>query len=98
VLSSLAVNDFTRLLQHHHNTITTITIITTPSQPFHLMTIQGGAGFVGSNLVDRLMLSGNHVIVLDNMFTGRQKNIRSEIFEITCVKVRGGMSARLVGG
>ena len=37
--------------------------------------VTGGAGFVGSNLVDRLMLAGHHVVVVDNMFTGRQKNI-----------------------
>jgi UDP-glucuronate decarboxylase len=37
--------------------------------------VTGGAGFVGSHLVDRLMMEGHHIIVLDNMFTGRQKNI-----------------------
>jgi UDP-glucuronate decarboxylase len=37
--------------------------------------VTGGAGFVGSHLVDRLMMAGHHVIVLDNMFTGRQQNI-----------------------
>lgn len=29
----------------------------------------------GSHLVDRLMIAGHHVIVVDNMFTGRQKNV-----------------------
>jgi UDP-glucuronate decarboxylase len=37
--------------------------------------VTGGSGFVGSHLVDRLMMQGHHVIVLDNMFTGRKKNI-----------------------
>lgn len=37
--------------------------------------VTGGAGFVGSNLVDRLMMAGHVVIVVDNMFTGRKKNI-----------------------
>jgi len=32
--------------------------------------ITGGAGFVGSHLVDRLMLLGHEVTVLDNFFTG----------------------------
>jgi hypothetical protein len=37
--------------------------------------VTGGAGFVGSNLVDKLMMAGHNVVVVDNMFTGRQKNI-----------------------
>ena len=37
--------------------------------------ITGGAGFVGSNLVDRLMKDGHQVIVADNFFTGRKSNI-----------------------
>jgi nucleoside-diphosphate-sugar epimerase len=31
--------------------------------------------FVGSHLVDRLMLEGHEVIVADNFFTGRKRNI-----------------------
>lgn len=31
--------------------------------------------FVGSHLVDRLMLQGHEVIVADNFFTGRKRNI-----------------------
>jgi len=37
--------------------------------------ITGGAGFVGSHLVDRLMQAGEEVICLDNFFTGRKVNI-----------------------
>jgi UDP-glucuronate decarboxylase len=38
--------------------------------------VTGGAGFVGSHLVDRLMQAGEEVICLDNYFTGRKQNIR----------------------
>ena len=39
----------------------------------HLVT--GGAGFLGSHLIDRLMEGGDEVICLDNYFTGRKSNI-----------------------
>ena len=41
--------------------------------------ITGGAGFLGSHLVDRLMQAGEEVICLDNYFTGRKANIRDWI-------------------
>lgn len=37
--------------------------------------VTGGSGFVGSHLVDKLMMEGHSVTVIDNMFTGRKKNI-----------------------
>ncbi|CAD6199487.1 unnamed protein product [Caenorhabditis auriculariae] len=37
--------------------------------------VTGGAGFVGSHLVDKLMSDGHEVIALDNYFTGRKRNI-----------------------
>ncbi|XP_033207404.1 UDP-glucuronic acid decarboxylase 1 isoform X2 [Belonocnema kinseyi] len=37
--------------------------------------VTGGAGFVGSHLVDRLMIAGHEVIVVDNFFTGRKRNV-----------------------
>ena len=39
----------------------------------HLVT--GGAGFLGSHLIDRLMEAGEEVICIDNYFTGRKSNI-----------------------
>ncbi|XP_072996836.1 UDP-glucuronic acid decarboxylase 4-like isoform X2 [Typha latifolia] len=37
--------------------------------------VTGGAGFVGSHLVDRLIARGDNVIVVDNFFTGRKENV-----------------------
>ena len=37
--------------------------------------ITGGAGFVGSHLVDRLIKEGYKVIVVDNLSNGKKKNI-----------------------
>ncbi|MBC6679573.1 UDP-glucuronic acid decarboxylase family protein [Zhenpiania hominis] len=38
--------------------------------------VTGGAGFIGSNLCERLLNEGNEIICLDNLFTGRKENIR----------------------
>lgn len=38
--------------------------------------VTGGAGFVGSHLVDALVAAGDSVIVLDDLSTGRHDNIR----------------------
>ena len=38
--------------------------------------ITGGAGFIGSNLVDKLVKEGHEVVVLDNLSTGQLKNLK----------------------
>ncbi|MFO7724590.1 MAG: GDP-mannose 4,6-dehydratase, partial [Oceanipulchritudo sp.] len=38
--------------------------------------VTGGAGFLGSHLIDRLIEQGHDVICLDNFFTGEKDNIR----------------------
>ena len=38
--------------------------------------VTGGAGFLGSHLIDRLMKKDEEVICLDNYFTGKKSNIR----------------------
>ena len=37
--------------------------------------VTGGAGFIGSHLVERLVESGEHVTVLDDLSTGRRENL-----------------------
>ena len=38
--------------------------------------VSGGAGFVGSNLCERLLREGHHVVCLDNLYTGSLDNIK----------------------
>ncbi|HOM41846.1 MAG TPA: NAD-dependent epimerase/dehydratase family protein, partial [Bacteroidales bacterium] len=38
--------------------------------------VTGGAGFIGSNLIDSLLAEGNYVVCLDNFSTGNRKNIK----------------------
>ncbi|HEY40752.1 MAG TPA: NAD-dependent epimerase/dehydratase family protein [Dehalococcoidia bacterium] len=41
--------------------------------------VTGGAGFIGSHLVDRLIREGNPVTVYDNLASGRKKDIEHHI-------------------
>ncbi len=40
--------------------------------------VTGGAGFVGSNLVNELINKGDEVIILDNLSTGKKENINKK--------------------
>lgn len=37
--------------------------------------VTGGAGFIGSHLIDRLMEQGHEILCLDNFYTGTKRNI-----------------------
>lgn len=39
--------------------------------------VTGGAGFIGSNLVESLLSEGNYVVCLDNFSTGKRENLRT---------------------
>src|SRR5689334_23026439 len=40
--------------------------------------VTGGAGFIGSNLVDRLIDDGHDVVVVDDLFTGFRANVNAK--------------------
>ena len=37
--------------------------------------VTGGAGFIGSHLIDRLMEQGHEILCLDNFYTGDKRNV-----------------------
>ncbi len=53
--------------------------------------VTGGAGFIGSHVVERLLAAGDEVAVLDNLSTGRRENVpRGVRFYETDVRDRAG--------
>jgi UDP-glucose 4-epimerase len=46
--------------------------------------VTGGAGFIGSHLVDKLIENGHEVLVIDNLSTGKRENLnpKAKFFEI----------------
>lgn len=51
----------------------------------------GGAGFIGSHVVDSLVSSGYEVIVIDNLSTGKLENINSHVEEGRITFVMGDL-------
>ena len=49
--------------------------VTNMAHKYSKILVTGGAGFIGSNLVDRLLSEGFEVTVIDNLDTGRLENI-----------------------
>ena len=41
--------------------------------------VTGGAGFIGSNVVDGYIREGHEVVVVDNLYTGKKDNINPKV-------------------
>jgi len=56
--------------------------------------VTGGAGFIGSNLIQRLLTQNNTVICLDNFSTGKKDNIKSFIDNPSFTLIEGDIRNR----
>lgn len=50
--------------------------LTLVSEQYRTILVTGGAGFLGCHLVERLLVGGNRVIVLDNLLSGSLENLK----------------------
>ena len=48
--------------------------------------VTGGAGFIGSHLVEHLLEDGDEICIIDNLSTGRLSNLRRVIDQITFIE------------
>ena len=51
--------------------------------------VTGGAGFIGSHLIDRLVDRGDHVVVLDNLSSGQESFISHHLKSGSATMVHG---------
>ena len=62
--------------------------------------VTGGAGFIGSNLVDALLARGDEVTVVDDLSTGRRANLEGALAagaELVELDIRDGEALRKLG-
>src|SRR5262249_18353487 len=54
--------------------------------PGQRMVVTGGAGFVGSNIVRKLLACGARVVVLDDFYTGKDDNLPNDYADLEIVR------------
>lgn len=63
--------------------------------------VTGGAGFIGSNLVDALSKLGHNVVVIDNLHTGSLENLRginADVHIMPCSEINEAKGIREIDG
>ncbi len=68
--------------------------MTTPQQRFARALVTGGAGFIGSHLVDALMARGGQVTVLDDLSRGKEEHLAAHLAHPTFRFFRGSVLDR----
>jgi UDP-N-acetylglucosamine/UDP-N-acetylgalactosamine 4-epimerase len=63
--------------------------MTTPQPTTYKILITGGAGFIGSNLIDHFLQQGHTVICLDNFSTGKRENLTEAMTHPTFTLLEG---------
>ena len=62
--------------------------------------VTGGAGFIGSNLVDALLARGDEVTIVDDLSTGRRENLDAAFSsgaELVEMDIRDGAALKALG-
>lgn len=63
-------------------------------KPAAPIVVTGGAGFIGSNLVDALVARGDTVRVIDNFFSGKKENLTDALATGRCELVEADIADR----